>query len=79
MAVEARIKKLTDQIMADNWIDATSHKLIQSLEGNTASRAGAQPTALPMPTTQKELQKGAVYNTARGPAIWNGTAFEPIQ
>jgi hypothetical protein len=78
-AVEARIKKLTDQIMSDNWIDATSHKLIQSLEGGTASRAGAQPTALPMPTTQKELQKGSVYNTARGPARWNGTAFEPIQ
>jgi hypothetical protein len=29
-----------------------------------------------MPATQAELQKGQVYNTARGPAIWNGTAFE---
>lgn len=48
-AVEARIKNLTDQIMSDNWIDATSHKLIQSLEGGTASRAGAPNTTTPAP------------------------------
>jgi hypothetical protein len=34
--------------------------------------------ALPMPTNKAELQKGQVYNTARGPARWNGTAFDSI-
>lgn len=29
-----------------------------------------------MPTSKTALKKGAVYNTARGPARWNGTAFE---
>jgi hypothetical protein len=33
---------------------------------------------LPMPTNKAELQKGQVYNTARGPARWNGTAFDSI-
>jgi hypothetical protein len=33
---------------------------------------------LPMPTNKAELQKGQVYNTARGPARWNGTAFDPV-
>ena len=34
--------------------------------------------ALPMPTSRTDLQKGQVYNTARGPARWNGTAFDPV-
>lgn len=29
-----------------------------------------------MPTSKTALKKGTVYNTARGPARWNGTAFE---
>jgi hypothetical protein len=34
--------------------------------------------ALPMPTSKTELQTGQIYNTARGPARWNGTAFDPV-
>jgi len=40
------------------------------------AQLGGTTQGLPMPATQAELQKGQVYNTARGPAIWNGTAFE---
>ena len=45
---------------------------------------GAQPApsaaaqGAPMPAKQSELQKGQVYNTSRGPARWNGTAFEAV-
>lgn len=34
--------------------------------------------AMPMPKTKDALKKDGVYETARGPARWNGTAFEPI-
>lgn len=32
--------------------------------------------ALPMPKEKSALQAGKVYQTSRGPAKWNGTAFE---
>jgi len=37
---------------------------------------GAPP---PVPTSRDQLQAGTVYNTARGPARWNGERFEPVQ
>ena len=45
--LEDQITSATAKIMSDNWIDETSHKLIRSLEGNTASRAGAPNTTTP--------------------------------
>ena len=41
----------------------------------TPAPAGA-PKA--MPATEGELVSGIVYQTARGPAKWNGTAFEAV-
>jgi hypothetical protein len=41
--------------------------------------APAAVQALPMPTAQSDLVKGKVYNTARGPAKWNGSAFVAVQ
>jgi hypothetical protein len=35
--------------------------------------------ALPMPPAQSDLVKGKVYNTARGPAEWNGSAFVAVR
>jgi len=37
------------------------------------------PTGNPMPTNKAQLAKGEIYNTARGPARWNGESFEPVQ
>ena len=34
------------------------------------------PAALPLPKEKSALQAGKVYQTSRGPAKWNGTAFE---
>jgi hypothetical protein len=39
----------------------------------------AVPAAVqPLPTDQKDLKKNEVYNTARGPAKWDGKAFVPV-
>jgi hypothetical protein len=48
--------------------------------GGGGGGGAAQPAAggLPMPSSKADLQKGQVYNTSRGPARWNGTAFEAI-
>jgi len=35
--------------------------------------------ALPMPAKQEDLVKGKTYNTARGPAEWNGSKFVAVQ
>ena len=44
----------------------------------TAAPAAAS-NALPLPTKQSELQKDKVYNTARGPATWDGRQFIPAR
>ena len=48
--------------------------------GSVAPPAAGKPAAqkaLPMPGTQAELKTNQLYNTNRGLAIWNGTAFVP--
>jgi hypothetical protein len=37
--------------------------------------AAATAAPLPMPKAKADLVKGSVYNTARGPATWDGTQF----
>lgn len=44
-----------------------------------AAPAPAPVQALPMPAKQADLVKGKVYNTARGPAEWNGSAFVAVK
>lgn len=40
---------------------------------------GSGPAELPSSRDPKDLKKGTIYNTQRGPAKWNGTAFEPVK
>jgi hypothetical protein len=54
-------------------------KGIQRSDAGNQPTGGAATNALPMPADQSSLQKGSVYNTSRGPATWNGTAFVPVQ
>jgi hypothetical protein len=35
--------------------------------------------AEPLPAKQSDAKVGVIYQTARGPAKWNGTAFVPVQ
>jgi hypothetical protein len=44
-----------------------------------APKGEARPgAALPMPATQADLVTGKIYDTARGPARWNGSGFTSI-
>jgi hypothetical protein len=48
--------------------------------GNAPTPAAAKPAAqnaLPMPASKDDLKTNQLYNTNRGLAIWNGTAFVP--
>ena len=48
--------------------------------GSVAAPAAGKPAAqnaLPMPASKAELKTNQLYNTNRGLAIWNGTAFVP--
>jgi hypothetical protein len=41
-----------------------------------APNAKPSTSPLPMPQNKSDLKAGTVYQTSRGPATWNGTAFE---
>lgn len=43
-----------------------------------AAPAPAAPQILPMPKTAADAVPGSVYNTARGPARWDGSQFIPV-
>ena len=62
----------SDQVRT-NLINAEA-KRIKSTGG---AATPAPQTALPVPATQAELKVNQLYNTNRGLAIWNGTAFVP--
>jgi hypothetical protein len=76
--------------MTDAEIDAIAQKNVQAklspefkkvLFGekemfSAPAAGGAAPAApLPMPKDKSKAVKGALYNTARGPAIWDGKQF----
>jgi hypothetical protein len=62
----------SDQVRT-NLINAEA-KRIKSTGG---AATPAPQTALPVPATQAELKPNQLYNTNRGLAVWNGTAFVP--
>jgi hypothetical protein len=39
---------------------------------------GNTGAGVPVPSSANDLVVGTVYNTARGPATWNGTSFIPV-
>lgn len=55
-------------------VAALERELGRMKPGLSSARPAAAPAA--MPKAKAELKSGQVYQTARGPAKWNGTAFE---
>jgi len=47
----------------------------EAIKGKSAPPLQAKP----MPKNRAELRKDEIYQTARGPAKWNGTAFEAVR
>jgi hypothetical protein len=44
-----------------------------------AAGAGTAQSPLPMPANAASARVGMIYNTARGPARWDGNSFIPVQ
>ena len=44
----------------------------------SAPSGGNTGAGVPVPPSANDLVVGTVYNTARGPATWNGTSFIPV-
>lgn len=59
------------------------NQMTQEAEAAIMGAPASQPTrapaassqALPLPKTKGELEKGKVYTTVHGPAVWDGTQF----
>lgn len=66
-------KELYDKAIAD--LDKTFN--VSGGSGINTLPVSAQ--AIPAGAKPSDLTTGAVYQTARGPAKWNGKAFEPVQ
>lgn len=80
----AKEKGISVSDAQDLWIKDRTAEILAGMGGSGAGAggtgAGATPVqgAIPMPANKAGLEKGLIYNTARGPARWNGTAFEAI-
>jgi len=79
---DAERKEILDKMNANatrirteqQWT-ASDNARLQREQAQLDGTTQTQGQALPLPPTEAELQKGQLYTTARGPAIWNGTAF----
>jgi hypothetical protein len=60
--------------------DTISTRLTARLDrkDNGSSKPQAAEAPLPLPKDKASLRSGKVYSTGRGPARWNGTAFEAL-
>ena len=68
----AEVRKAAQKILMGDGTDAEAPG-----PAPAPGLAGAGPANVPaMPKTKAELKTGTIYNTARGPAKWNGSAFE---
>ncbi len=76
-----QLKQLQDAVAkhSGDYNEARS-KLAAAPSGSTPITAPApgapDAQAQPMPSRKQDLKAGTTYQTTRGPATWNGTAFE---
>jgi hypothetical protein len=63
---------------SDDYNDARSRLAAAPSGSAPVAAPGAAPTnkAQPLPAAKGDLKVGQTYQTTRGPATWNGTAFE---
>lgn len=58
-----------------NTMRNVPQRLVDLRTGQEVGGGGARQQAQPMPKSKGELKAGQVYQTARGPATWNGKEF----
>lgn len=76
--IKQRIKDMRREIEAEAGWTQADETMLHRFNAQQTTQQQPPPQALPMPAAQNQLQRGQIYNTARGPARWNGTAFEAI-
>lgn len=59
----------------NRYVSELEKRVLPGAEPQAAAAPKAEPM-LPLPASKDKLVSGKTYNTARGPAKWNGTAFE---
>ena len=85
-SIEAATKMLTANMINNPMTGAELQtaifdlaRKIQTEVYNTSAPSGGNTGAgVPVPSSANDLVVGTVYNTARGPATWNGTSFIPV-
>jgi hypothetical protein len=76
-------RKMPPSIVADLKLPdprtyAGGESNVVTLGAATPGSATATPAALPMPTSADKAVIGSIYNTAKGPAKWDGKQFIPV-
>lgn len=70
-------QKALEQAKADQRaLDGSANAYRGRKSGGLSDTERPAQAAIPMPKVKSELVKDKLYNTPRGPAVWNGTAFE---
>lgn len=70
------IKGIAADLMAKNPTLEADEAVAKAKALVAASEGGKESQGKPVPAKKDQLVAGEVYNTARGMAKWNGTAFE---
>jgi len=76
---------MRDQDLAnfqDNWL--TSHSSISGMrtafeKSNPIEAYSSRVIPFPLPSSAAQAVPNVVYNTAKGPALWDGTKFTPLR
>ena len=82
-AINRRYRELYAESIQGKFPKAALSELLSQMPaeelpaGGKAPAPAASAKALPMPASQDQLKVNQLYNTNRGLAIWNGTAFVP--
>lgn len=73
---QAKQRLTNGDTRAQGDIDSLSRELGRVPGGLANAKPAARQALAPMPKSKAEMKTGTVYDTPRGPAKWNGSAFE---
>lgn len=78
-AYAAEEKRVTEEALAQlGQVDRGGAKPLPTPDATVKKVPDGKQKNLPMPKLAKDLKAGMVYDTARGPAKWDGKQFNPV-